>query len=66
MANPILLAKDTEEIYLLPKMANRHGMIVTGGSDFHSDAGYHDVALGTVHLPDGAIAALDARIARYA
>ena len=27
MANPILLAKDTEEIYLLPKMANRHGMI---------------------------------------
>ncbi len=27
MANPILLAKDTEEIHLLPKMANRHGMI---------------------------------------
>ncbi len=27
MANPILLAKDTEEIFLLPKMANRHGMI---------------------------------------
>ncbi|MBI1761265.1 MAG: DUF853 family protein [Acidobacteria bacterium] len=27
MATPILLAKDTEEIYLLPKMANRHGMI---------------------------------------
>jgi hypothetical protein len=27
MANPILIAKDTEEIYLLPKMANRHGMI---------------------------------------
>jgi uncharacterized protein len=27
MANPILLAKDTEEISLLPKMANRHGMI---------------------------------------
>jgi hypothetical protein len=27
MANPILLAKDSEEIYLLPKMANRHGMI---------------------------------------
>ena len=27
MANPILLAKDTKEIFLLPKMANRHGMI---------------------------------------
>src|SRR5205085_5711557 len=27
MAIPILLAKDTEEIFLLPKMANRHGMI---------------------------------------
>ncbi len=27
MANPILLAKDTEEIFLSPKMANRHGMI---------------------------------------
>jgi hypothetical protein len=27
MANPILLAKDTAEIFLLPKMVNRHGMI---------------------------------------
>jgi uncharacterized protein len=27
MANPLLLAKDTEEIYLLPRMANRHGII---------------------------------------
>ena len=27
MANPILLAKDSEEIYLLPRMANRHGLI---------------------------------------
>jgi len=27
MANPILIAKDTEEIYLLPKMSNRHGLI---------------------------------------
>ena len=27
MASPILLAKDTEEIYLLPKMVNRHGLI---------------------------------------
>ena len=27
MANPILIAKDKEEIYLLPKMSNRHGLI---------------------------------------
>jgi hypothetical protein len=27
MADPILIAKDTEEIYLLPKMSNRHGLI---------------------------------------
>jgi DNA helicase HerA-like ATPase len=27
MAEPILIAKDTEEIYLFPKMANRHGLI---------------------------------------
>jgi DNA helicase HerA-like ATPase len=27
MADPIFIAKDTEEIYLFPKMANRHGLI---------------------------------------
>ena len=27
MADPILIAKDSEEIYLLPRMANRHGLI---------------------------------------
>src|ERR1700758_5197586 len=27
MADPILVAKAKEEIYLLPKMANRHGLI---------------------------------------
>ncbi len=27
MADPILIAKDKEDIFLLPKMANRHGMI---------------------------------------
>jgi DNA helicase HerA-like ATPase len=27
MADPILIAKDNEEIYLLPKMSNRHGLI---------------------------------------
>src|SRR5262245_11262994 len=27
MAEPILIAKDREEIYLLPRMSNRHGLI---------------------------------------
>ena len=27
MADPILIAKDNEDIYLLPKMSNRHGLI---------------------------------------
>ncbi len=27
MADPILIAKDKEDIYLLPKMSNRHGLI---------------------------------------
>jgi DNA helicase HerA-like ATPase len=27
MLNPLLIAKDTEEIHLLPKMANRHGLV---------------------------------------
>lgn len=27
MADPILIAKDSEDIFLLPKMANRHGLI---------------------------------------
>lgn len=27
MVDPILIAKDNEEIYLLPKMSNRHGLI---------------------------------------
>ncbi|MFN0087116.1 MAG: helicase HerA-like domain-containing protein [Blastocatellia bacterium] len=27
MADPILIAKDNEEIFLLPRMANRHGLI---------------------------------------
>ena len=27
MADPILIAKDNDEIHLLPKMSNRHGLI---------------------------------------
>ena len=32
-------------------LAGRHGLAVTGGSDFHADDGHHAGALGTVTLP---------------
>jgi predicted metal-dependent phosphoesterase TrpH len=44
-------------------IAKANGLLVTGGSDFHGLVGDKEVALGSIHLPDGAIEALDARIA---
>ncbi len=32
-------------------LAGRHGLVVTGGSDFHGDAGHGAAALGTIALP---------------
>ncbi len=50
----------------LAALARSHGLIATGGSDFHAENGHHAAALGDMQLPDGCLAALDARIARYA
>ncbi len=47
-------------------LAYRHGLIVTGGSDYHSDNGHHEVSLGVLSLSADRIATLDARIAMYA
>jgi 3',5'-nucleoside bisphosphate phosphatase len=44
-------------------MAKAHGLLVTGGSDFHGISGDTELPLGSIHLPEGAIEALDARIA---
>jgi hypothetical protein len=43
--------------------AERHGLLVTGGSDFHGLSSDGDAYLGCQSLPDGALDALDARIA---
>jgi predicted metal-dependent phosphoesterase TrpH len=42
--------------------AGAHGLIVTGGSDFHGFVGDLETSLGSIHLPAGAIQALDERI----
>jgi hypothetical protein len=47
-------------------LANQLGLIITGGSDYHSDNGHHEVSLGALSLSADRIATLDARIAMYA
>jgi predicted metal-dependent phosphoesterase TrpH len=42
-------------------LANQHGLAVSGGSDFHGDAGHHAHALGVVTLPAEDFAVLKAR-----
>ena len=43
--------------------ASRHGLLVTGGSDFHGPQGDAELALGSIGLPPGALEALLARMA---
>jgi len=50
-ARPALLAR-----------AQRHGLLVTGGSDFHGLSTDGDASLGSIALPAGLLDALDARI----
>ncbi len=47
-------------------LAQRHGLIVTGGSDFHSVVRDQENAIGSIALPSGTIESLDERIRRYA
>jgi 3',5'-nucleoside bisphosphate phosphatase len=51
---------DTEKRYR--QMANELGLAVSGGSDFHGDPGHRIAMLGTVTLPDGDFALLEARV----
>ena len=46
-------------------LAQHHGLVVTGGSDFHSAIRDQESAIGSIALPAGTIEALDARIRRY-
>lgn len=43
-------------------LAARHGLAVTGGSDFHSDADHHAGTLGTIGLPPEDFAVLQERL----
>ena len=47
-------------------LACQHDLVTTGGSDFHSVQRDAESAIGSIHLPDDAIDALDDRIRRYA
>ena len=42
--------------------AKAHGLLVTGGSDFHGFVGDLETNLGSIHLPNGAIQALEEKI----
>ena len=50
----------------LRAVARKHGLIMTGGSDFHGAAIKADVQIGMETPPDGFLQALKARAARYA
>jgi predicted metal-dependent phosphoesterase TrpH len=45
-------------------LAREHGLVVTGGSDFHGLVGDQEAKLGSIHLPPGSIEALDERLAQ--
>ena len=47
-------------------LAERHGLAVTGGSDFHGDGGHRHAALGSVGLPEEDYRRLCARAGREA
>jgi predicted metal-dependent phosphoesterase TrpH len=51
---------DTEQRYR--DLAARHGLAVSGGSDFHGDSGHRIPMLGVITLPPEDFAALEARL----
>ena len=58
-------AHTPEQTQHFVRLTEKQGLIVTGGSDFHGPIGDLEVSLGTIGLPDDAIAKLDARIKNY-
>lgn len=58
-------AHTPEQAQSFVRFAEKQGLIVTGGSDFHGPIGDLEVSLGTVGLPDNAITQLDERISNY-
>ena len=58
-------AHTPEQTQHFVRLAEKQGLIVTGGSDFHGPLGDLEVSLGTISLPEDAITKLDARIQNY-
>ncbi len=54
-----------EQIEQFVSFACSHSLLVTGGSDFHGFVGDLESSFGSIHLPEGTIEALDARITNY-
>jgi hypothetical protein len=54
-----------EQTQAFVRLADKQGLIVTGGSDFHGPLGDLEISLGTIALPEDAIARLDERIQQY-
>ncbi len=54
-----------EQTQIFVRLAEKQGLVVTGGSDFHGPIGDLEVSLGTISLPHDAIPKLDARIQNY-
>lgn len=50
-----------EETYFLLDLAAKHGLVATGGSDFHGDAGQSTNEIGCVNVPLDALVSLRAR-----
>jgi hypothetical protein len=59
-------AHTPEQTQKFVRLADKQGLVVTGGSDFHGPIGELEVSLGTIALPEAAIARLDGRIRQYA
>jgi predicted metal-dependent phosphoesterase TrpH len=47
-------------------IAKQHGLVLTGGSDFHAVIGDQPISLGTVHVPDDCLRDLDERMQAWA
>lgn len=51
-----------EQSAIFDALARRHGLLITGGSDFHSPLRDTELALGSIRLPAGALDALMDRL----
>jgi predicted metal-dependent phosphoesterase TrpH len=53
-----------EQVIQLEHITDQFGLIRTGGSDFHGIYGDYEMSLGSMHVPDACLTALDAALQR--